>query len=163
MAQNQNEWLAMSVAAVCSLTRTVCRLSSGSRPGGGWRAESSEQTARTRLPVKSDSDRCLHSRKQRHWMKPWERKWVHVYVYMFAYGVYNDQDLKARRWICSVVVQDPNDAPERLPSVSFLRPTLSTSQTPTKVNTKLVADVAALNQIACLSSRTPAICRMVAL
>lgn len=67
--------------------------------------------------------------------------------------------------ICEITnqLQYPNDAPKRLPRVSFLRPTLSTSQTPTKVNTKLVADVAAVNQMACISSRTPAICRMVAL
>ena len=58
---------------------------------------------------------------------------------------------------------NPNYKPKRLPRVSFLRPTRSTSQTPTRVNTKLVAEVAAASQMACLSSRTPAICRMVAL
>lgn len=53
--------------------------------------------------------------------------------------------------------------PRRLPRVSFLRPSLSTSHTPNKVNTKLEPEVAAVSQMACLSSRTPAICRMVAL
>lgn len=56
-----------------------------------------------------------------------------------------------------------NHVPKRLPTVSFLRPTRSTSHTPTMVNTKLVPEVAAVSQMACLSSRMPAICRMVAL
>lgn len=50
-----------------------------------------------------------------------------------------------------------------LPKVSLLRPTLSTSHTPSSVNRKLVRVVRPASQIADLSSRTPDICRMVAL
>lgn len=62
MSQNENEWLVVRIklAAVCSLTHTDCRLSSECRPGGGWWAENSEQTARTRLPTKPDWNPCLH-------------------------------------------------------------------------------------------------------
>lgn len=65
--------------------------------------------------------------------------------------------------ISKFLAQHPDNAPKRLPRVSFLRPTRSTSHTPTKVNAKLVPEVAAVSQMACLTSRTPAICRMVAL
>lgn len=53
--------------------------------------------------------------------------------------------------------------PAKLPKVSFLRPTFSTSQTPTNVKMKLVNAVTEASHIASLSSSTPDICRMVAL
>lgn len=56
-----------------------------------------------------------------------------------------------------------NELPMILPKVSFLRPTLSTSHTPSRVNRKLVRVVSPASQIASLTSRTPDICRMVAL
>lgn len=55
------------------------------------------------------------------------------------------------------------DSPMMLPRVSFLRPTLSTSHTPSRVNRKLVSVVSPASQIAILSLRTPDIWRMVAL
>lgn len=55
------------------------------------------------------------------------------------------------------------DLPKMLPKVSFLRPTRSTSHTPSRVNRKLVSVVRPASQIASLSSRTPDICKMVAL
>lgn len=56
-----------------------------------------------------------------------------------------------------------HDVPMMLPRVSFLRPTLSTSHTPSRVNRKLVSVVSPASQIASLSFRTPDIWRMVAL
>lgn len=54
-------------------------------------------------------------------------------------------------------------SPVKLPSVSFRRPILSTSQTPTRVKIKFINAVSAASQIASLSSSTPDICKMVAL
>ncbi|KAL0195748.1 hypothetical protein M9458_009320, partial [Cirrhinus mrigala] len=50
-----------------------------------------------------------------------------------------------------------------LPNVSLRLPTLSTNQTPSRVNRKFVNAVTVTSQMANLSSRTPDICRMVAL